>query len=459
MKPKLKLSIIFFILAVIVTSGFGCKSCIFSPNTAAPITLNWWGVWETTEDVSDIINGFQAIHPNVTINYKKFRYEEYEDELLEALAEDRGPDLFSIPATWVYEYQSKIGPEPSSITLMYQELKGTIKKEPKNVTKTLSTISPNQIKSDFVDIVSQDVIINNQIYGLPMSLDTLALYYNRDLFNNFGIALPPQNWEEFKEATKTLTLIDQNNNVLQAGAALGTASNVARANDILSVLMIQNGVVMENQSRYATFNQIPADSVDKSYNPGIGALVFYTDFANPIKEVYTWNNDLPNSLEAFTSGQAAMFFGYSYNLSTIDNLAPKLNYSVSTLPQITGSLAPKNYANYWVVTSSKKSPYQNEIWGLINYAVQKDVNKQFLEKTGRPTALKSLIEGQLNNDDFPELQVFASQSLTAKSWYHGQDPLLAEKYFNDMINNVVNGSKTPEEAINLATQQINSTIK
>jgi ABC-type glycerol-3-phosphate transport system substrate-binding protein len=56
------------------------------------------------------------------------------------------------------------------------------------------------------------------------------------------------------------------------------------------------------------------------------ALNFYTDFANPVKEVYSWNNTLDNSVNAFASGKLAIMFGYSYHLETIKALSPKLNF-------------------------------------------------------------------------------------------------------------------------------------
>lgn len=460
-KNNFKKFIIFFIFLFLMTSGFGCKSSItgcFKKNQIKPVALNWWGVWETNDDVIDLINGFNQLHPSITIVYRKFRYEDYEKELINALAEDRGPDLFSIPASWIYEYQTKISPQPWQITLPYQEMKGTIKKEPITTIKTEPTITLSQLANQFVEVVSKDVIINRQIYGLPLSLDTLALYYNRDLFNSFGIATPPQNWTEFSETVKKLTLTKEGDQIIQSGAALGTARNIARSVDILSVLMIQNGAKMSNDSGYVTFNTVPEASADKGYNPGRGALEFYTDFANPGKEVYSWNSQMPNSLEAFTQGKVGMFFGYNYHLASIKNLAPKLNFYVVSLPQIEGTQTPINYANYWVVTTSKKSKYPNESWGFINYAIQKGPNQQYLQKTKRPTARRDLIGLQDVDEETPELRIFANQVLTAKSWYHGRNPLLAETFFEEMIENVVTGEKNYLEALNLAVQKINSIL-
>jgi len=462
MKIKIKFIIIIVIILILGLLFLALKPKIFPSKQyleiTKPITLNWWGVWETNDDVADLINGFKTLHPNITINYRKFRFEDYENELLEAFAEDRGPDLYSLPASWLSKYQTKILPQPPTITLPYQELKGALKKELVTTIKKVPTLTINQVNEQFVDVVSKDVVINKQIYGLPFNLDTLVLFYNRDLFNNFNIALPPKNWSEFADDVQKVTLIDQNNEIVQAGAAIGTAKNIPRANDILAVLMIQNGALMTADSGGITFNQAIIESNGQVYNPGAVALEFYTDFANPSKVVYTWNDQQGDALEEFIKGKVAMFFGYSYHLPLIKSKAPKLNFSVTNFPQIENSPVNYNYANYWVVTVAKKSTYSDEAWGFINYAIQKDVNKKFLEKIKRPTALKNLIDEQLANEEIPELKIFASQVLTAKSWYHGRNPLLAEKYFSEMIDNVVSGTKTPIEAINLAVQQINTTL-
>ncbi|PIP29532.1 ABC transporter substrate-binding protein, partial [Candidatus Kuenenbacteria bacterium CG23_combo_of_CG06-09_8_20_14_all_36_9] len=39
-----------------------------------------------------------------------------------------------------------------------------------------------------------------QILGLPLSLDTLTLFYNRDHFNAAGLIQAPSTWQEFNEA-------------------------------------------------------------------------------------------------------------------------------------------------------------------------------------------------------------------------------------------------------------------
>ena len=44
-------------------------------------------------------------------------------------------------------------------------------------------------------------------------------------------------------------------------------------------------------------NTVP-EGAPKDEFPALGAVNFYTDFANPEKEVYSWNDKMPDSLQA-----------------------------------------------------------------------------------------------------------------------------------------------------------------
>lgn len=456
---------IFLLFAFLITAGPICKGTPQAVQEAMkPVNLVYWRVFDDQDAMNDIIAAYQAIHPNVSITYRKFRSEEYEQQLLNAFAEDRGPDLFSIPNTWVKEYQTKILPMPASTTLPYQVTTGTIKKETTIELRTSPTISLRAIRTDFTDQVAKDVIVNYQetgsapaerVFALPLYLDTLALFYSRDILNAAGIPEPPQTWTEFQQDVKKITKIDKQGNILQSGAALGTAYNIERSTDILSLLMMQNGTAMTtDDGGNATFANIPPGASMTS-PPGEDALGFYTDFASPYKEVYTWNSTLPNSLEAFTTGRTAFFFGYSYHIPEIKNLAPKLNFAIAKMPQIEGG-QEVNFANYWVETVSKKTKNQNEAWDFIQFAAKAENAQKYLAKAKKPTALRSLIASQIEDQD---LSVFASQILTSKSWYHGYDEPAMEKIFEDMVEQVVAGAQTTEEAINWAQGRVNQTMQ
>ncbi|MDP2709045.1 MAG: extracellular solute-binding protein, partial [bacterium] len=442
---KKKIIILFLLFIFIMTSGFGCKLVDQqTQNAMKPITLSYWRVYDGEDAFEEILKAYKVLHPFITINYRKLRYSEYESELINALAEDRGPDIFSIHNTWTKKYLSKITPMPPTITMAYPVTRGTIKKEVIPELRTAKSLGLNDIKNNFVDAVYQDVVISTlnqttkqyeqKVYGLPLSVDTLAMYYNKDLFNNAGIAEPPTYWNnEFQQDVKKMTKQDDKGEIIQSGAALGGTNNIERYSDILSILMMQNGSVMMDDGGQVLFNRIPATFKDQKYNPGLEALRFYSDFNNPAKEVYCWNKNLDNSLSMFAQGKLGVMFGYAYHLPTIKAQAPKLNFGITKLPQIEGN-TPVNFANYWIETVSNKSQYANEAWNFIQFETKADQAKTYLAKAKKPTALRALVNEQIDDLD---IGVFAEQVLTAKSWYRGADSNAMEIIFADMIDAVV----------------------
>lgn len=464
---KRKIIILSLIFSFLLTAGFGCKLVDKKTQEAMkPVTLNYWRVWDGPDDFKEILSAYKQLHPFITINYRKLRYEEYENELLNALAEDRGPDIFSIHNTWVKKYTSKIFPLPPTITMAFPVTKGAVKREVVTELRTVKSLSLNDIKNNFVDAVYNDVAhqgfdknsksSRNQIYGLPLFVDTLAMYYNKDLFNNAGIALPPAYWSgEFLQDVKKLTRQNARGEIIQSGAAMGGSYNIERFSDILSVLMMQNGTVMMDDGGQILFSRIPPAIQDRQYNPGLEALRFYTDFANPAKEVYSWNKDLDNSLSMFIQGKLAIMFGYSYYLPQIKVQAPKLNFGVAALPQIEDN-PPVNFANYWVETVSSKSKHPDEAWDFIQFAAKAEQVKSYLTNVKRPAALRALVSEQMEDG---EIGVLAGQALTAKSWYRGADSNAAEKILAEMIDSAVMNRDRLENIINLAASRVQQTVK
>ncbi|MFH1890474.1 MAG: hypothetical protein ABIJ91_02835 [Candidatus Kuenenbacteria bacterium] len=461
---KFKLTITALIAILLLTSGFGCKQ----GNLAAvndlkkPITLKYWRVFDSSDSFSEIIGDYKYLHPNVNIEYRKLRYDEYEKALIEAWAEDRGPDIFAIHNTWVGEYESKILPMPETIKLPYvvSRNKKTEAIEEADY-KQVKALNPIDIRNNFAETVYQDVVRNAKIFGLPLSVDTLALFYNRTMFDNGQIAKIPNTWVEVKEAVRRLTLQNDQGEIVQSGIALGTNNNINRYSDVLSLLMMQNGTEMVDESgRMAIFDQPSSFSTDKNYRPGQEATRFYTDFAMPAKEVYSWNEDMPEASQAFISERLAMMLGYSYQLPLIKTQGVRLNIGVAEVPHInsdgTDALGSKvNFASYWVETVAKKTENADYAWDFLMFAVSENEAIKYLKKTKKPTALRALIEGQMQDAD---IKPFANQVLTAKTWYHGNDADAAENAFGEMIGTVLKGKNTIEEAIHYAVQKVNLTF-
>lgn len=478
----MKKNLLSLLILLILLPGFGfaCTPAAVQEQTQ-PIELNYWRVWDGPDAFEDIIAKYNAIHPFVKINYKKFRYEEFEQKLLEGFATDRGPDIFSIHNTWLRKYQKNglILPMPATISMVYPIEQGTIKKETILTVKETKSITLKEIKNNYADVVYNDIVINKnennkitpQVYGLPLSVDTLVMFYNKDLYNNAGITTPSTYWDaKFQSDVKKLNKQNAKGELIQSGAALGGSKNIDRSMDILAALMMQSGAEMLDDSGQIKFNQSPVNMKQTNYVPGLDAIRFYTDFANPGKEIYSWNKDLDSAINLFADGKLATMFGYSYHIPQIKALSPKLNFAIAKLPQIEGN-TPVNYANYWAEVVSSKILTNPEnlkkgakyaknkadaAWDFIQFETREEQAKIYLEKTKKPTALKSLINSQTED---MEIGVSAEQILTAKSWYKGNDANAMETIFQEMINEANANPEKIKNALDIGAQKVQQTIQ
>ena len=413
-------------LMVLITVVFILRSSGGSSATEA--TLEVWGVFDDANAFSQSIQDFEKANKGIKVNYRLIPSRDYESTLLNALAAGQGPDVFMVHNTWLPKYIDKILPMPASFP-------GT--------NAPLMTI--RQFQDSFVDVTYKDLTNASKIYAMPLYVDTLALYYNKDMLASAGIAQPPKTWDEFMTDVKKLTKLDQSRNVLISGAAIGSARNINRSTDILMMLMLQSGVQMTNaDNNQATFSR----TVD-GQPVGEIALTFYTDFTNPQKEVYTWNDNQHYSIDAFIAGETAMMMNYSHQISVIRQRAPRLNFAIAPVPQAS-TADQRTYANYWALAVTLKSNNPYPAWQFVDYMTAGAGNISYLNAANRPTARRNLIDQQTTD---PDLGVFAEQALTARSWFQA-DNLATETIFADMIDNVNLGRQSVRDALEEAETKV-----
>lgn len=403
-------------ILIIITSlafiGAGCKK------TQPPLKANlvFWGVFDDSDAFEPLIKDFKTLYPGVNIEYRKKTIDDYEKDLVNALAEGRGPDIFMIHHTWLGKHKAKLTPIPPEL------------------------INIKQYKETFVDVASADLMDQDGIYGLPLYIDTLALFYNKDFFNNIGLVKPPADWKEFQDTVSQLTKRDEFGNIIEAGAAIGTAKNINRSPDILAALMIQEGSKMTSENGQAKFN-------DKA---GQNALRFYTDFANRQKVVYTWNPLQHYSIDAFTERKTAMMFNYSYMTGILKAKDSRLNFKVAAFPQIDNT-TKTNFANYWVPSVSVASQNKGAAWLFLKFISGKEEAQKYINITQKPAARLDIIQEQKNN---LELGVFAEQTLTAQSWYQSDNSAI-DIIIADAIENVAIGKASVSKALSDAEEKVN----
>lgn len=464
--PLICLSLISIFLLL---TAFGCKPTADDAAKIEPFTLSYWQVWQNSVDMSGLIEEYQKLYPYVKIDFRNLRFEEYEQELLKAWAEDRGPDIFSLPHDWIGMYEKVIVSSPKSVRVKRVVMRepGIGELEPK-VDQIFDEDTPlvdaNAIKRNYYPVVAFDVLRDSPdatpralgedrrlVMALPLYIDNLALYYNIDLLEDKDILAIPATWEQFQKDVMTLTRLSGENGIAVAGTAMGTANNVIRPTDILVTLMLQTGVQMIDFERgEAVFHRAIRET--DGYNAGLEALRFYLEFSDPDKKVYTWNKEMGPALELFKQGKLAYLFGYSYNLPEIRG--SRVNFGVAPVPIPKEAIGQITVANYWVEAVAKKSAHQEQAWHFLNW-LSKPEN---LLKLQNASLKVSPLKEQATEITDQQLKVFASQAPQAQSWYRGANTPAAEKALLEMITAGEADREKINSALQNAAQQINSTL-
>ena len=389
------------------------------------IVLQFWDPFENTENFQPFFDDFQQKYPNIRIEYTKKDIATYNEDLLNALAAGTGPDIFSINNSWLPKYSDKLTPAPQKIWQF------------------------KDYKDAFVDTAVNDFTQEQNIYAVPLYVDSLALYYNKDILGTNSIATPPKTWGELAQDAQKIRRGDRTGYFTVSGLAAGTNSNVNRAMDIVYLFMLQKGAVPYSEDRTRpTFAQ-PIDRDGKNLNPGQEALSFYTSFANPNGPNYNWNLRSDYSIDAFTNGRAAFLYSYSYTIDTLRKKNPNLNFDVAGAPQPALDQPAVNFANYWGEAVGKQSKNQDAAWSFLKFISSKDSLDKYYVRHKLPASRKDLIALQISD---PDIGVFANSNLTAKSFYK-PDPDKLDDIFGSMIDGVILKGLSIRDALTQAEQQ------
>ena len=391
-------------------------------NAPPAMTISVWGT-DPEETIKPFISAYSKVRPNVTVNYVQVDPTKYAQTVLNAQAAAQGPDVFMISDRSLATTWNRIVPVPAA------------------------QFNIGQLKQNFPQVVEQDLTdANGNIYGLPLYIDTLALLYNRDMFDQAAIVGPPKSWDELERYVPYFKNQDHTGQLVKMAAALGgSQKSVTHATDLLSLFMMQNGATMleGDQKTFATGQA------------GLTGLTTYLKFSDQSDAAYTWNDSMPNSLDSFAQGNAAMVFGYHSDLEYIKNKSPFINMGVASMPQVAGAEAV-NYAAYQALVVSSQSKYPAWAWDLVIQLTTNPNNaKMYMDVTKRPPALRTLIGANVND---PDLGVFARQALTARSW-RMPDEARTNAILDESIRAVLSGQLSASMAIRGAAEKIQALLK
>ncbi|WP_340003627.1 sugar ABC transporter substrate-binding protein [Paenibacillus sp. FSL K6-0276] len=178
------------------------------------------------------------------------------------------------------------------------------------------TNSQTANKDKFPQYVVDDFEVDGKYYGVPKDVGTLALVYNKDLFDQAKVPYPNDNWtwDDMMNAAQKIT--DKSKGIY------GIAAQNDGQNFYWNLIWQNGGDMFSKDGKTSTFDSQEAidavkygvSFIEKGYSPTIA------DFANLSPNKY------------FSSGKVGMVFDGSWMLT--EYLAVKdLNFDVAELPK------------------------------------------------------------------------------------------------------------------------------
>ncbi|MFS0725587.1 ABC transporter substrate-binding protein [Paenibacillus sp. 1P07SE] len=232
-----------------------------------------------------------------------------------------------------------------------------------NIKELIETDSQTS-EEDYIDGVM--VKKGDDIVGLMNNLESFALFYNKDAFEEAGIEAPPVKpedawtWEEFIEVAKQLTVDDKGRNALDpefdAKNIRQYGFNMNLWSGTLEALLIRNGT------------QYYPDMGDET---GINTPAFNQVFQNvadlinvhQVMPSPTTAKSMPAPAVALQSKRYAMVLDGQWVTNDFAN-SKDLNYGIAVLPKMTSTTAVYSGA-LGVIFAESKHP--KEAWLLLQY--------------------------------------------------------------------------------------------
>ncbi len=218
----------------------------------------------------------------------------------------------------------------------------------------------SKFPQDIVDIYNWK---GEKQYAVPKDIDTIALWYNKTMFDEANLSYPDETWtwDDFRSACEKLTKADGS----QFGYATTPSEGQAGWGNIVYDM---GGYIISEDKKTSGYDQ----------ENTIKALEFVTDF---VKDGLTpdYETMTENSTSAlFEAGKIAMTTQGSWMLAELcNNDYVKQNCDIAVLPKdaVTGRRVSIYNGLGWAAAANTENP--DEAWALIEYlGSQKAQQKQ-----------------------------------------------------------------------------------
>ncbi|MBB6260458.1 multiple sugar transport system substrate-binding protein [Paenochrobactrum gallinarii] len=336
-------------------------------NAAQAVEIEYWQyIFETRVKAMDkLIANFEKANPDIKVKQTTFPYDDYQTRVIAAKMAGKTPDVMQLFYGWLDKFVAGDILQPLS-------------KE---------AFPHDKIESDFFSIVSA-MKRGEEYYGLPTAVRSLAVFYNKKLFEEAGLDPnnPPQTLEAFVEAAKKTTKRDGAGNLTTVGVTMDMAGQDHHW--WREVLVRQyGGVPYTDNDRKVAYDTEAGDK----------ALKFYTDLQ--LEHKVSEQKFMDEGQAAFRAGMAAMTIDGTFRLGSFRTIEG-FEWGVTELPANAEGVR-SNYASYFAngIGSTVEGEKLVAAQKFLDYISSPEAMEIWLEEVGELPARRSAAQTEKNLAD------------------------------------------------------------
>jgi multiple sugar transport system substrate-binding protein len=362
---------------------------------ANAVEIEYWQYFfdARVASMEQLIEGFEAANPDITVKMTHFPYADYRTKVAAAVPAGEGPDVVQLFYGWLNDYKEAalIQPLPADV------------------------FPADEIDANFFPMVAA-MREGDNYWALPTAVRSLALFYNNTLLEEAGVE-PPTTLDEMVAAARAMTKVDGAGNITQVGITQGmTAQDHHWFREVL--VRQFGGEPYVDDYRTVNYNS----------EAGQAALDFYVGMSEgdePISSIGFM--DEPQA--AFKAGRAGMHIDGSFRIGSLNNTRG-LDWGVTELPA-TADGVQSNYSSYWVnaITTKAEGEKFDAAVKFMQYITSDEAMQVWLDVVGELPAKPSvgMTEENANNETFgPFIRGLAYANTTKFANESAQRQILVE---------------------------------
>lgn len=393
----------------------------------AKIKFTYWEGSPSDKKAWDLILGnFKKDHPEITVQAETYPSNTYVNQVDTMIAGNNWPDVMR------YTYQ-RLGKFKEADTML-------------DLTDMISKESAD----DLLPAYRAALTNNGKLVGMPHHTDTIALFYNKEMFAKSGIRIPKDvndgwTWDELKQYAKKLK---EDNKLDYAFGGIWEKGSGYR---YMPFVYMNGGAILSEDG-----TQITIDS-PKS----LEAIQLYSDLRkdNLISKA-AMTQEYQNNMN-FVAKKLAFVFAGSWHCSYMQENMPD-NWGVTYMPQVDGKTTSDMGGNGLFAYSGTKYPKAAAIF--IDYVTSKDNMKTFCEEGNFLPVRQSLISEGLNYGNFKdEMKIFSDIVGSIDSKLASDETSTRFQQLNVIFSEkmdpiAVNGSATAEETVKAMKEEMQAAL-